>query len=154
MRQIRVTNQSCLIPEDFKEAIKVTRYILICSSDGFTNSDFFFTKFAAWFDFLKRDIFWESKYTKKNAKITIYSCQKSQKTNSKKNPIANRQFRIRENKIHETISLAVYMSQIKAYLSLYGISSKKSYLWSEDPFSRSLKHKSFVQTIIKMLQIL
>ena len=41
MRQIRVTNQSCLIPEDFKEAIKVTRYILICSSDGFTNSDFF-----------------------------------------------------------------------------------------------------------------
>ena len=24
MRQIRVTNQSCLIPEDFKEAIKVT----------------------------------------------------------------------------------------------------------------------------------
>ena len=57
MRQIRVTNQSCLIPEDFKEAIKVTRYILICSSDGFTNSDFFFTKFAACFDFLKRDIF-------------------------------------------------------------------------------------------------
>ena len=37
MRQIRVTNQSCLIPEDFKEAIKVTRYLLICLSDGFTN---------------------------------------------------------------------------------------------------------------------
>ena len=40
MRQIRVTNQSCLIPEDFKEAIKVTRYLLICSSDGFTNLEF------------------------------------------------------------------------------------------------------------------
>ena len=47
MRQIRVTNQSCLIPEDFKEAIKVTRYLLICSSDGFTNLVFTNPEFAA-----------------------------------------------------------------------------------------------------------
>ena len=62
MRQIRVTNQSCLIPEDFKEAIKVTRYLLICSSDGFTNlilriSDLFFPKFAACFDLLNNHLF-------------------------------------------------------------------------------------------------
>ena len=96
MRQIRVTNQSCLIPEDFKEAIKVTS-ILIWLSDAFMN---LFHKLWPFFhpNLLLALI----------SLTTIYSCQKCQKR------VGEKQKQV--NKIRETFLLADYTSQIGPYL--------------------------------------